>query len=645
MADTTENVSGLQVLDESKPKEETASVQIKNPKTAFGTLAGNVGVTPGPELLAKMQEYIDSRTGAMNTFVGGLKDASAVLHGQIPERERQKAEEAQSIFKMRADLATMQQAQEQTKRAGALTDKIMGTGMLTPGDNIGGQRVQKPVQLDSNVLERMALFKANNDPIGAMNVLNEFLKGDINEATKRKYNVEGSKQTTYYIPDANGNMQEHQLTPDQWDALPQRIKNRAINSLTGAPGAPVVTQGDSVAQPTAAGLIKNNNPGNIRFGDFAKSQGATGQDERGFAIFPDIKTGENAQHGLLTGDKYKGLSLKDIPSVWAPKGDGQNDPNAYAQTLQDITGFSDKVMGKKYGDLSPEQQALFRAAQKRIEHGTGLSAPSAGQAQPSAGQPSTAQTMSDYRQQQERQKALLQENLEVNKKPHEAYLTATNASTLSDRQVLNTRWENWINKNSARSDKILGLMNEPTLVNAVANVLSSGINTTQGNISMPGLEEAFQKMQKGVDKKDVEALQEIKQILEARILDVIQRTKGSSSDKDMDAFRTIAGSSKNGLDLIYKLQQYDKQAIVADKEDRAVYDRLRKQNKGVIDYSEYNSHPERQSVLDKKVAAANEISKSQYTPKKAPVRPTNVPEGAKYSPSTNTWWLNGKQVG
>ena len=114
---------------------------------------------------------------------------------------------------------------------------------------------------------------------------------------------------------------------------------------------------------------RNFNPGNIRYGDFAKSLGATGQDSRGYAIFPDETTGANAQHKLLSGDRYKDLPLKGIAAVWAPAGDGANDPVAYTKAIQSLTGFSDATMDKKYSELSSEQQALFRAAQKRIEQG------------------------------------------------------------------------------------------------------------------------------------------------------------------------------------------------------------------------------------------------------------------------------------
>lgn len=632
MTDNTENTSGLSHITDGISKE-PSSVQMKSPKTTFGTIAGNVSITPGPEILARMQEYIDQRTSPMSTFVGGLKDAAATIRGTTADRDREKRAEAESIFKMRNDIAMMQQAQEQTQRAGELTDRIMGIG--GSGTTTGGANTNLS-GIPESVLKQMALLKAQKNPIAAQEVYQKWLSGETAEATKRKYNVEAGKQTTYFIPDANGNMQEHQLTPDQWDALPQRIKNRAINSITGEIGAPVVTpvvpQGDGLTPKDISKVESNNNP-NVA----PSSKGALGV----MQVMPN--TSKDPGFGVTPAkdDSKQELERVGIDYFNALKNNYGNDTLA-AIAYNFGPGNTDKWLKETNGDFNklPKETQDY-IGKVHLANALG----SRNVTQPSAGQPKTAQTVGQYKQQLEQQRELQKENIESGKEAHKQFLDNTNIQTVSNRETNSTRWEEWIKKNGPRSDKIVGLMNDPTLVNAVANVLTSGVNTTQGNVSIPGLEEAFQKMQKGVKREDVEALQEIKQILESRILDVIKKSKGSSSDKDMDAFRTIAGSSKSGIDLINKLQQYDKLSIETDKADRSLYDRVRKENKGALDFTDYNSHPERANIYKNHNERVREIARSQYVPKKAPVRPTNVPQGAKYSPSTNTWWLNGKQVG
>lgn len=64
--------------------------------------------------------------------------------------------------------------------------------------------------------------------------------------------------------------------------------------------------------------LRNNNPGNIEYGNFAKSQGATSSDGR-FAVFPDMETGKQAQIALLK--KYVGEGTNTISKMvrkWSP---------------------------------------------------------------------------------------------------------------------------------------------------------------------------------------------------------------------------------------------------------------------------------------------------------------------------------------
>ena len=62
---------------------------------------------------------------------------------------------------------------------------------------------------------------------------------------------------------------------------------------------------------------RNNNPGNLVYGPFAKKMGAIGSDGR-FAIFPDVNTGRKAMSSLLSGPSYKNLSISDAIARYAP---------------------------------------------------------------------------------------------------------------------------------------------------------------------------------------------------------------------------------------------------------------------------------------------------------------------------------------
>jgi hypothetical protein len=89
---------------------------------------------------------------------------------------------------------------------------------------------------------------------------------------------------------------------------------------------------------------RNHNPGNIERGKFATSHGATSDDGR-FAIFPDDATGFAALQALLSGPKYRGLTIADGLKLYAPS--VENDTNNYLQLVCQWTGHAPTT---KFGD-------------------------------------------------------------------------------------------------------------------------------------------------------------------------------------------------------------------------------------------------------------------------------------------------------
>ena len=82
---------------------------------------------------------------------------------------------------------------------------------------------------------------------------------------------------------------------------------------------------------------RNNNPGNIRDGEFAKNHGAIGE-ANGFAVFPDERTGMGAVRSLLQTNTYQNLNLGDAISRYAPS--SENNTAAYQNFVQRGTGIS-----------------------------------------------------------------------------------------------------------------------------------------------------------------------------------------------------------------------------------------------------------------------------------------------------------------
>ena len=107
---------------------------------------------------------------------------------------------------------------------------------------------------------------------------------------------------------------------------------------------------------------RNNNPGNIEYGPFAMSMGATGSDGR-FAIFPDMEMGYRAADALMKGKNYQNLSIANAIKRWAPP--NENDTRAYQQRFQQA-GFD---LNKRYSDLSPAEQRKYLETKMSMEGG------------------------------------------------------------------------------------------------------------------------------------------------------------------------------------------------------------------------------------------------------------------------------------
>lgn len=118
--------------------------------------------------------------------------------------------------------------------------------------------------------------------------------------------------------------------------------------------------------------IRNNNPGNLKFNEYTKGLGATGQDESGFAIFPSMEAGANAQRTLLENKYKKGLDTihklyygSGSTKGWLGSGaDLKDAPSAIANVMK-MTGIGENQQ------ITPDQLEAIRQAMARNEGNIG----------------------------------------------------------------------------------------------------------------------------------------------------------------------------------------------------------------------------------------------------------------------------------
>jgi peptidoglycan hydrolase-like protein with peptidoglycan-binding domain len=106
---------------------------------------------------------------------------------------------------------------------------------------------------------------------------------------------------------------------------------------------------------------RNNNPGNLEYGGFAKAKGAVGTDGR-FAVFPTLEIGAKAKEDLVFGNNYINLSIRNAIAKYAPE--KENDVNMYVGRIVQATRATPDTVLK---DLTPEQRTAMMNTISQVE--------------------------------------------------------------------------------------------------------------------------------------------------------------------------------------------------------------------------------------------------------------------------------------
>lgn len=118
---------------------------------------------------------------------------------------------------------------------------------------------------------------------------------------------------------------------------------------------------DGTTETREGGTVawRNNNPGNLEYGDFAKRHGAIASDGR-FAIFPSLEAGRKAKENLLFNtESYRGRTLSQSIAAYAPS--NENDTKAYQKAVIAAAG-GDKLMSEY---TVAERSAILSAIEAR----------------------------------------------------------------------------------------------------------------------------------------------------------------------------------------------------------------------------------------------------------------------------------------
>lgn len=110
---------------------------------------------------------------------------------------------------------------------------------------------------------------------------------------------------------------------------------------------------DGTKQVRSEGSIswRYHNPGNLKFGPFAKSYGAVDAGWGGHAIFPSRYAGQMTKRALLfSSEKYRSLSVYDAISKYAP----EDDNGAGVPTEGNQPRIYTNYICKQVGTITPD---------------------------------------------------------------------------------------------------------------------------------------------------------------------------------------------------------------------------------------------------------------------------------------------------
>jgi hypothetical protein len=223
--------------------------------------AGKIAMDPTQTeaILSKMQEYIDERSGPMNTFLGGLNKARAVLAGPSALTAYQQQENVQDkqIMDYRTQMAAYRAAQKQAQNDATRLSGLTGGG--TGGGGAGGPGALANLTPEA----RMRVDNARN-ATEALAIIDEDLKAQAAARAKGQFEAAGNKSEKYFWPGKGW----VDMTPNMLINMPPELKRqleqatfKQLGYIPGQQKTEAAVPSDTANVPSAAAPAAAPQPG------------------------------------------------------------------------------------------------------------------------------------------------------------------------------------------------------------------------------------------------------------------------------------------------------------------------------------------------------------------------------------------------
>jgi hypothetical protein len=192
-------------------------------------------------------------------------------------------------------------SEEQTKKLQHLQETF--GKMAESAEALGRTLLVKLVPIIEKVIDLVS--KAFDYFLG-QNASPDNVAKDLNKRTEGGFNKSIIGRTWNWAKGKLGYGDSGDAAADKKDGARTVTPDEFQKSMPGGGSGGGGTRGD-----------RNNNPGNLKYGPLAKKFGATGADDKGFAIFPTRDAGSAAQESLVKSDAYSGLTLDQFAQKYA----------------------------------------------------------------------------------------------------------------------------------------------------------------------------------------------------------------------------------------------------------------------------------------------------------------------------------------
>jgi hypothetical protein len=572
------NTPGLPSLETTEDETKQQGFLANAPKSKGLSPSGQIAMDPRQtaELLANMQSMVDERSGAFNTFLGGLKDASAWGAGgaegparALALRDEVKAKEYKDVYDMRTQMAAYRAAQAQQEAYNEEQRRIFGGNMGGGAGGAGGAggspgagTMYKGVMLDPETAVAMAQARSRED---RDRIFNDFASKRAQARGSFEFGAPSYKNDIKFVTP------EGKL--EYIDAITaKRYKDEGYGKVIG-PAAP---QG---YRPAASGRVPPEAIKEVESGGrpgLVSSAGAEGtmqvmpntQTDPGYGVTP-AKDKSQAELERVGRDYYAAMQKQygndTLASIAYNMGPGATDSwLKKGGNFRDLPAETRDYIGQVHLATAKLNRAANTGAAPSAAPGRPLTIPEA--EAKAAGQKSRAEA----------------QGTAAGKYLGGAEATVREASSSSGERLASLDYLDGL-INNPKTSRVFGVFEHPDFASAIGKVVDNGIKL--GRLGDVGVDLApiVRTVMKGATQEEIDAVQKATRefakikLNEAKILLAGQ---GAVSDAERGLVQELSGSIKNSPGALRDYLAWGKMRAEYDRNVGAAFKEYRRANRG-----------------------------------------------------------------